>query len=59
MVSRDEMEGLAGRISAVKRELVELKTAGRGFNCIDRNVERALACVKMLELEINDVVEYV
>ena len=59
MVSRDEMEGLAGKISAVKRELVELKTAGQGFNCIDRNVERMLACVHMLELEISDAVEHI
>jgi len=53
------MEGLAGKISAVKRELGELKAAGQGFNCIERNVERMLASVRMLELEISDAVEHV
>ncbi len=59
MISRKEMEGLAGRISAVKRELGELKTAGQGFNCVERNVEKMLACVRMLELEVSDTVEHV
>ncbi|MBI4632800.1 MAG: hypothetical protein HY742_02770 [Deltaproteobacteria bacterium] len=59
MVSRDEMKGLAGKISAVKREIGELKTAGQGFNCIERNVEKMLACVHVLELEISDAVEHI
>lgn len=59
MISRKEMEGLAGRISAVKRELGELQTAGQGFNCIERNVVKMLACVRMLELEISDAAEHV
>jgi hypothetical protein len=59
MVDRDELEKLAGRISVIRHELEELRTEGQGFTCIDRNVGRMLACVKMLELDISDAVEHI
>lgn len=59
LVNRDEIERLAGRISLIKREIQGLKAEGKGFNCIERNVERMLACVTMLELDITDAVEHI
>jgi hypothetical protein len=59
LINREEVERLAGRISVIKREIQELRAEGRGFNCIQRNVERMLACVKMLELDISETVEHI
>ncbi len=58
MIKRNELERLAHRISRIRNELEALREDGQGFNCIEKNVMRALASVKMLELEINDVAEY-
>lgn len=59
MINRGELEKLADRISVIKREIEMLRTDGEGYVCIERNAERMLASVKMLELEISDAVEHV
>jgi prefoldin subunit 5 len=37
----------------------ELRTKARGIQAVERNVERILANIKMLELNISDVKELV
>ncbi|MDO9534805.1 MAG: hypothetical protein Q7J85_05615 [Bacillota bacterium] len=48
-----------GKIIADIREKVErlIETSG-GMQCVDRNCDRILASVKMLELNISDVLEF-
>ena len=59
MISRNELEKLAHRIAVIKGEIEVLRTDGEGYVCVERNAERMLASVKMLELEICDAVEHI
>lgn len=48
-----------GKIIAEIRERVERLIEGSGgMQCVDRNCDRILASVKMLELNISDVLEF-
>ena len=50
----EEMDALIKRL---RRLAEELKQKSGGIQAVDRNVDRILANVKMLELNISDVVE--
>ncbi len=49
------LEQMAQLISAIRRAASELKELGGGIPAVGRNVERILASVRMLELNISDV----
>jgi hypothetical protein len=51
------MKKMGTRISAIKRAAQELKELSGGVPAVDRNVERILASVKMLEINVSDVLE--
>jgi prefoldin subunit 5 len=58
-MSRGELRKLDTRIKAIKKTTQELKQLSGGIQAIDRNAERILASVKMLEINISDVKDLV
>ena len=52
---REEMKKMAARIKTIKKAAQELKTLSGGIQAVDRNVERILASVKMLEINVTDL----
>lgn len=52
-----DIEGMADKIKALKQDAVELKVMSGGIQAVDRNVDRILACVRMLEINVVDVAE--
>jgi hypothetical protein len=50
---------MAEKIKAIKESATELKQISGGIQAIDKNVDRILACVRMLEIDISDVVDIV
>ena len=45
------------RIKAIKKAAQELKKLSGGIQAVDRNADRVLASVKMLEINISDVLD--
>jgi hypothetical protein len=54
-MDRKEMKKMDARIKAIKKAAEELKTLSGGMQAVDRNVERILASVKMLEINVTDL----
>ena len=54
-MTRGELRKLDTRIKTIKKTTLELKQLSGGIQAIDRNAERILASVKMLEINISDV----
>jgi hypothetical protein len=52
-----DIEKMAEKISSIKQLASELKAMSGGIQAVDRNVNRILASVKMLEINISDVVD--
>jgi len=55
-MNRREIKKLDTRIKAVKKAAQELKKFSKGIQAIDRNADRILASVKMLEINISDLI---
>jgi hypothetical protein len=51
------IEEMARIISSIREDANKLKAVSGGIQAVDRNVDRILASVKMLEININDLVE--
>jgi len=54
-MTRGEIRKIDTKIKAIKKATQELKQLSSGIQAIDRNAERILASVKMLEINISDV----
>jgi hypothetical protein len=54
-MTRREIRKLDTRIKTIKKTTQELKQLSGGIQAIDRNAERILASVKMLEINVSDV----
>jgi prefoldin subunit 5 len=54
-MTRGELRKLDTRIKTIKKAAQELKQLSGGIQAIDRNAERILASLKMLEINISDV----
>jgi hypothetical protein len=54
-VNLKEMDKL---IQEVKGGIIQLMEISGGMQCVDRNCDRILASLKMLELNISDVIEF-
>ena len=50
---------MAEKISSIKQLANDLKDMSGGIQAVDRNVNRILASVKMLEINISDLVDIV
>ena len=59
MVEGYNIKLLAEKIETIRRAAIELRDISGGIQAIDRNVNRILASVKMMEIGITDVADVV
>ena len=59
MVEQCDVRLIANKIETLKRTATELKEVSRGIQAIDRNADRILASIKMLEINITDAVDII
>lgn len=57
MVRDYKIADMAEKIRLLKQTATELKRISGGIQAVDRNVDRILASVKMLEINISDLVD--
>jgi hypothetical protein len=57
LMNRRELKRIDTRIKAIKKAAQELKDLSGGIQAIDRNVSRILASVKMLEINVSDLLD--
>lgn len=57
MSSSIEMQGLHLNIQRARQAVEELKRLGQDFPAVARNAERMLASLKMLEINVCDLME--
>ncbi len=57
MVDRELVVDMDEKIQAIKKAALELKELSGGMQAVDRNADRILASVKMLEINVSDVLE--
>jgi hypothetical protein len=53
-----DIKGMVEKIRALRENAEALKETSGGIQAVDRNVDRILACVKMLEIGISDIAEF-
>lgn len=56
MAQQYDIKAMAAKIKTLRDTATELKSMSEGIQAIDRNVERILANVTMLEMDISDAV---
>ncbi len=52
-----DIKGMVEKIKVLRKNAEELKKISGGIQAVDRNADRILANVKMLEIDISDVAE--
>jgi hypothetical protein len=52
-----DLEGIEEKIQLMKEAAQELKEMGKNIPAMDRNLLRILASIKMLEINISDVLD--
>lgn len=57
MAQRWDVKRMAELILTIKKATVELQRISGGIQAVDRNVEQILTSVKLLELNISDLVD--
>ena len=57
MAEEYDIKGMVMKIRALRRNAEGLKEISGGIQAVDRNADRILACVKMLEIDISDAAE--
>ena len=57
MAQQYDIKGMTEKIRALRQNATELKEISGGIPTVDKNVDRILANVKMLEISISDVAE--
>ncbi|GAH22528.1 unnamed protein product [marine sediment metagenome] len=55
MAEKYKIEDMAKKIETLKQTSTELKRISGGIQAVDRNVDRILASIKMLEINISDL----
>ncbi len=50
---------MAEKIAAIKRQALELQAISGGIQAVDKNVDRILASVKMLEINVSDLADVI
>lgn len=58
MTAEIDLKEMDKIIKDVKAKVLRLVEISGGMQCVDRNCERILASLKMLELNISDVIEF-
>jgi len=57
VVKEYKIGDMAEKIRLLKQTAIELKRISGGIQAVDRNVDRILASVKMLEINISDLAD--
>lgn len=57
MTQEYDIKGMVTKIRALRKNAEELKEISGGIQAVDRNADRILANVKMLEIDISDAAE--
>ena len=57
MAQQIDIKGMAEKIESLRRDAEALKAMSHGMQAVDRNADRILAHVRMLEIDINDVAD--
>ena len=57
MDAKNDLSQINAKIRLIKDAAVELNRLGQNFPALTRNVARILASIKMLELNVTDIVE--
>jgi hypothetical protein len=55
VVKEDKIRDMAEKIQLLKQTATELKHISGGIQAVDRNVDRILASIRMLEINVSDV----
>ena len=56
-MNRMKLKKMDIRIKKIKKAALELKEFSGGIQAVDRNASRILASVKMLEINVSDILE--
>jgi len=59
VVEKYQVKLMAEKIETLRRTATELKQISGGIQAIDRNADRILASVKMMEINISDVADII
>lgn len=59
MAQEYDIKVMADKIRALKRSAIELKEMSGGMQAVDRNIDRILACIRMLEINISEVLDVI
>ncbi|MCK4274158.1 MAG: hypothetical protein KAW90_04650 [Dehalococcoidales bacterium] len=57
MAKEYDIKGMVEKIKILRKDAEELKEISGGIQAVDRNADRILANVKMLEIDISDAAE--
>jgi hypothetical protein len=57
MAEEYDIKGMASKIKSLRKTATELKSMSGGIQAVDRNVDRILANVRMLEIDVVEVVD--
>ena len=57
MAQQIDLKKIHAKIQLMRKTAEELKQMGENFPAVNRNIIRILASVKMLEINVSDVVE--
>ena len=52
-----DIKKMAEKISSIKKEVNELKAMSVDIQAVDKNIDRILASIKMLEINIFDLLD--
>ena len=57
MVDKDLLTKMDAKIQAIKKAALQLKEISSGIQAVARNADRILTSVKMLEINVSDILE--
>lgn len=57
MTQKYDINGMVAKIKALRKSAEELKKISGGIPAVDKNTDRILASVRMLEINISDPAE--
>jgi hypothetical protein len=52
-----KVKEMAKQVAVIKKSAIKLKKLSCGIQAVDKNTERILASVKMLEINISDLIK--
>jgi hypothetical protein len=59
MAQEYDIKGMVTKIKALRKNAEDLKKISGGIPAVDKNADRILANVRMLEIDINDAAELI